>query len=147
MIQFLCRSGHLKSLNLRSSCWTESFGHGFRARQVGTFSGCSIQSLWATPACVSVSDRLERAASSGAWKTQTNFNKAVTRHRKRRRKRFLQAGGPLTTLPPSGQTPELSFMEQLTQLWGAVSTKAVPDLFQLFCQALLFLQMFMLLNS
>lgn len=84
MIKFLCGSSwsscHLKSLNLRSSCWTESFGHGFRARQVGMFSGCSIQSLWATPACVSVSDRLEREASSGAWKTQTNLNKAVKYH-------------------------------------------------------------------
>ncbi len=60
------RGRHLKSLNLRSSGWTVSFGHGFRAKQVGMFSGCSIQSLWATPACVRFSDRPERAASSGA---------------------------------------------------------------------------------
>lgn len=90
-------SCHLKSLNLRSSCWTESFGHGLRARQVGMFSGCSIQSLWATPACVSVSDRLERAASSGAWTTQASLNKAVTHHslpkkkRKKEWRHFLQA--------------------------------------------------------
>lgn len=69
---------HLKSLNLRSSCWTESFGQGFRARQVGVFSGCSIQSLWATPACVSASARLHRAASSGAWEAKSN--KAITHH-------------------------------------------------------------------
>lgn len=68
---------HWKSLNLRSSFWTECFGYGFRARQVGMCSGSSIQSLWAMPACLRVSDRLVRASSSGAWKTQTSFNKAV----------------------------------------------------------------------
>lgn len=99
MSKFLCgsfwSSCHLKSLNLRSSCWTESFGHGFRARQVGMFSGCSIQSLWATPASVSVSDKLERAASSGAWKhklTSTKQSHITVLKKEKEESTFLKFG-------------------------------------------------------
>lgn len=97
------------------------------------FSGCSIQSLWATPACVSVSDRLEREASSGAWKTQTNFNKAVTHHRlkkekeKRKKKALSSSSGPLIeawelfpTLHSSGHTFELMFMRSHQALGSSV---------------------------
>lgn len=101
-------SCHLKSLNLRSSCWTEPFGHGLRARQVGMFSGCSIQSLWATPACVSVSDRLERAASSGAWTTQASLNKAVTHHSLPKKTKKRKNEG--TFFKPGSTNSELLFI-------------------------------------
>lgn len=149
MSKFLCgsfwSSCHLKSLNLRSSCWTESFGHGFRARQVGMFSGCSIQSLWATPASVSVSDKLERAASSGAWKhklTSTKQSHITVLKKEKEESTFLKFG---TTNRGLGTV--LTHWVVVHGICRSLSTIEVPDLFQLFCKDLLFLQMFMFLNS
>lgn len=77
---FLSRHRYLKSLNLRSSGWTVSLGYGLRAKQVGMFSGCSIQSLCDTPACVRLSDRPDRAASSGAASTTLCMESSSVRY-------------------------------------------------------------------
>lgn len=76
----LSRHRYLKSLNLRSSGWTVSLGYGLRAKQVGMFSGCSIQSLCDTPACVRLSDRPDRAASSGAASTTLCMESSSVRY-------------------------------------------------------------------
>lgn len=92
----------------------------------------------------SLCERLWQAGEGSLiWslETQTNFNKAVLKKEKEE-STFLKFGST-----NRGLGTVLTHLVVVHGICRSLSTIEVPDLFQLFCKALLFLQMFMFLNS